>query len=123
MGHSTIKIQTPLLEDARRNADVFNRSVGGQIEHWARLGRAIEQAPGFDYRHITQALNAKRAPASLIAEEQEVYFDQFAEAMRQPSREEAAFFADRRRRGVGVGTDARGRIIKQGPVGKVTKVR
>jgi hypothetical protein len=37
-----VKISTGLLEAARSTAEVANRSVTKQIEHWAELGRAVE---------------------------------------------------------------------------------
>ena len=37
-----IKLSGALVEEARRSAKLFNRSLTGQIEHWATLGRAIE---------------------------------------------------------------------------------
>ncbi len=42
-----IKLSGELVEEARRTAKTFHRSLTGQIEHWAALGRAIEsQLPG-----------------------------------------------------------------------------
>ena len=38
-----MKVGDELLEEARRTAAVANRSIAKQIEHWARLGRAVEQ--------------------------------------------------------------------------------
>ncbi len=37
-----VKLSAQLVESARSSADLFNRSLTGQIEHWATLGRAIE---------------------------------------------------------------------------------
>ena len=37
-----IKLSGELVEDARSSAKLFHRSLTGQIEHWATLGRAIE---------------------------------------------------------------------------------
>jgi hypothetical protein len=37
-----IKLSGELVEDARRSANQFHRSLTGQIEHWATIGRAIE---------------------------------------------------------------------------------
>jgi hypothetical protein len=39
---SPVKISDSLLEAARSTAEVANRSVTKQIEHWAELGRAVE---------------------------------------------------------------------------------
>jgi hypothetical protein len=37
-----VKISDELLADARTIAEVAERSIAGQIEFWAQLGRAIE---------------------------------------------------------------------------------
>jgi len=42
-----IKLSGELVEEARHSAKLFRRSITGQIEHWAALGRVIEsQMPG-----------------------------------------------------------------------------
>jgi len=40
---SPVKIADELVEAAKETAAVANRSMAKQIEHWARLGRAVEQ--------------------------------------------------------------------------------
>src|SRR5262249_49934254 len=37
-----VKISDELLLDARLTAEIMERSIAGQIEFWAQLGRAIE---------------------------------------------------------------------------------
>jgi hypothetical protein len=37
-----VKISDPLVLDARLTGEAAERSIAGQIEFWARLGRAIE---------------------------------------------------------------------------------
>ena len=37
-----VKLSDPLVQAARAAADDADRSIAGQIEHWARLGRAVE---------------------------------------------------------------------------------
>lgn len=54
---------------------------------------------------ITQALNGLLSPDELDGEEQEVYLDRFAEKMRTASPEEEAFWAKRRRLGLGCGDE------------------
>jgi len=42
-----VKLSGELVEEARSSAKLFNRSMTGQIEHWATIGRALEsQLPG-----------------------------------------------------------------------------
>src|SRR5437867_6012259 len=37
-----VKLSDPLVLDARLAGEAFQRSLTGQVEFWARLGRAIE---------------------------------------------------------------------------------
>jgi len=37
-----VKISDALLLDARQTSELAERSIAGQIEYWARLGRAVE---------------------------------------------------------------------------------
>jgi len=37
-----VKLSKELVEEARESAKLFHRSLTGQIEHWATLGRVIE---------------------------------------------------------------------------------
>ena len=40
---SPVKVGDELIEAAREMATLANRSIARQIEHWARLGRAVEE--------------------------------------------------------------------------------
>ena len=37
-----VKLSDALVQDARATGEVAERSIAGQIEYWARLGRAVE---------------------------------------------------------------------------------
>jgi hypothetical protein len=37
-----VKLSDEIVRDARRTAKLAERSIAGQIEFWARLGRAVE---------------------------------------------------------------------------------
>lgn len=39
-----VKLSDDLVLIARQEADLADRSITGQIEHWAKLGRAVEAA-------------------------------------------------------------------------------
>lgn len=41
---SSVKLPAALVEQAREAAQPMRRSVAGQIEYWATLGRALEHA-------------------------------------------------------------------------------
>lgn len=63
-----IKISDDLALAAREEADVCERSIASQVEHWARIGRAAEQVLGHG-----QVVALKRRAA----------LPEFSEAMRE----------------------------------------
>jgi hypothetical protein len=54
-----VKVSKELLLDARLAGGILRRSIAGQIEFWARLGRAIE--PLLDGAHALALQQAGRA--------------------------------------------------------------
>ncbi len=65
-----VKLPNLLIQEAKLAAANANRSIAGQIEHWARLGRAIEQDLGSpDLRALT-ARAAAANPSSVSLPEQ-----------------------------------------------------
>lgn len=114
---ASVKLGAGLVDEARREANVLNRSVGGQIEHWARLGRAVESAPGFTIDRIKAALEGRFSVDDLTEEEQEAYFDLLGDHFDRPSPTAEAFFKARREKGGGVGRDREGRLVRALPGG------
>lgn len=45
---TAVRLSRELIETARETGALQSRSIAGQIEHWARLGRAIEAAPAIE---------------------------------------------------------------------------
>lgn len=109
----SVKLADDVMAHVRRHAQINSRSVAGQITHWMTIGRAIEQSPSFDYRRIAAALEAALSPDELSAEEQEVWFAEFADRIAEPVEAEAAFFAGRRRLGLGVGMADTGELVRE----------
>jgi hypothetical protein len=106
-----VKISDTEMEALREAALVNSRSLSGQAEHWLRIGRAVERDPRFSYARIEQALRGLLSPDELDTDEQDEFFDRYAEAMHAPSATADAFWADRNRRGLGVGMDDAGNLV------------
>ncbi|MGC1509355.1 hypothetical protein FT643_04695 [Ketobacter sp. MCCC 1A13808] len=60
---------------------ISGRSLAGQIEFWAKIGRAIERSPQFSYERIKAALSAQIAYDDLTFQEQEVFHEELTEAL------------------------------------------
>lgn len=109
---ASVKFPDAFVEDARREATLFNRSVAGQIEHWARLGRALEGTPGLSVGRIRQALEGKIMLDDLTGAEQEAFLDQMEVWLDHPSEGEVAAYRALGELPGAVGLDGRGRLIE-----------
>jgi hypothetical protein len=101
----------------------MNRSLAGQIEHWAAIGRAIEQSPEFSYARIRQALSARLSYDDLNAAERIIVQRELIDELKQPiaPAEIAQFAAELRASGVSYsGTDERypGYLVSVRPDGR-----
>jgi hypothetical protein len=100
---TAIKLSDPIVSLARSEGRVLGRSIAGQVEHWARLGRAVERAPGFDYERVRAALSAQASFDDLRGDEQAVALAELDEYLENLPREgEEEFFARLRAAGVPV---------------------
>lgn len=109
----SVKLSDDVMGYIRRESALQSRSVAGQIAHWVKIGRAIEQSDNFTYSRVRATLDGALNPDELTAEEQEVWFDQFADELADPIASETEFYAHRRQLGRGVGLDESGTLVHQ----------
>lgn len=102
----SIKISDEEMKCLREEAELSSRSIAGQVEHWLRIGRAIERSPAFNYQRVREALKGLLSPDDLSGEEQEVFFEDFADEMwKPPTAEDKAAFEKHLGKGTLVGLD------------------
>ncbi len=53
---TAVRVSDKLVREARLFSKVDSRSVTGQIEHWARIGKCIEENPDLTYILIKEIL-------------------------------------------------------------------
>ena len=53
---TAVRISETLLNDARKFSKIDRRSLTGQIEHWARIGKCAEENPDLTYDLIKEIL-------------------------------------------------------------------
>ena len=51
---TALRISDELLAEARKYSKVDHRSLTGQIEHWARIGKCAEENPDLTYDLIKE---------------------------------------------------------------------
>jgi hypothetical protein len=72
---ASIKLPVDLIDAARQDAGVFSRSIGGQVEHWARIGQALEAVPGYSVDRVRAALEGRFDSAALCEDELRIMDD------------------------------------------------
>jgi len=53
---TAVRISENLLHEAKKYSKVDHRSITGQIEHWASIGKCAEENPGLTYELIKEIL-------------------------------------------------------------------
>ena len=53
---TAVRISEELVGDAKKFSKIEHRSLTGQIEHWARIGKCSEENPDLTYSLIKEIL-------------------------------------------------------------------
>ncbi len=53
---TAVRISEGLISEARKYSKIEHRSLTGQIEHWARIGKCAEENPDLTYDLIKEIL-------------------------------------------------------------------
>lgn len=56
----SVRLDDNFVTDAKINAEVASRSVPKQIEHWAKIGKIVEDNPDLSYDFIKELLLAQK---------------------------------------------------------------
>lgn len=61
-GSTSIRINQDLYEQARQDASAEHRTIAGQIEFWARVGRTALDNPDLPVEFIAESLASMNEP-------------------------------------------------------------
>ena len=53
---TAVRISEELVDQAKKYGRIDHRSLAGQIEHWARMGKCAEENPDLPYSLIKEIL-------------------------------------------------------------------
>ncbi|MBI5076437.1 MAG: hypothetical protein HZB62_14900 [Nitrospirae bacterium] len=53
---TAVRVSEELLVEAKKFSRIDHRSLAGQIEHWARMGKCVEENPDLTYSLIKEIL-------------------------------------------------------------------
>lgn len=56
---SSVKLSEDILSQAKIVSKALNRSLAGQIEYWAKIGKIVEENPDLTYEFIKDILIAQ----------------------------------------------------------------
>lgn len=59
MATASVRIDRDLFDKATIMAKALNRTTPKQIEHWAKIGKIMEDNPDLPYEFVKQAIIAK----------------------------------------------------------------
>ncbi len=113
-----VKLSGELVEEARNSASLFHRSLTGQIEHWAAIGRAVEaQLPGDSLTRLLERVGGtmKIGRVADAAQRQQV-MTVLAEFLAKTTDDEA-WLREISARGVPLYSAEAGKIVRLNPDG------
>ena len=61
-----VRLSDQIVADARLVGDTLDRSMAGQIEHWVRLGRAVEEHLNLQQIMVVKQAGKSRTLADLL---------------------------------------------------------
>jgi len=53
---TAVRVSKELVSEAKKYSRIDHRSLAGQIEHWARMGKCVEENPDLPYSLIKEIL-------------------------------------------------------------------
>lgn len=53
---TAVRISEELVNEAKKYSRIDHRSLTGQVEHWARIGKCSEENPDLTYSFIKELL-------------------------------------------------------------------
>ena len=69
MPSSNLRLDENLISEAKMVGQVMSRSAAKQVEHWAKIGRIMEENPDLTYEFVKDALLAKAEMDNGLLEE------------------------------------------------------
>ncbi|MFI4966537.1 MAG: hypothetical protein ACHP9T_14360 [Caulobacterales bacterium] len=120
--HASIKLSTAFVDEARKEAEVLHRSVGAQVEHWAKLGRAYENTPGVSVNQVRAALARGRKLEDMTAEERDAFYDDLGDFFAKPDRAMTDFYAALGTEDGGAPSDGKGGMARRTASGRPRRI-
>lgn len=56
----SVKLSDETVETARQQAQIFQRTLGGQVDYWVKIGRLAELYPGLNFDYLQKLMLENR---------------------------------------------------------------
>ena len=56
----SVKLSDETVESARSQAQIFQRTLGGQVDYWAQIGKIAESHPGLTFEYLQKLMREGR---------------------------------------------------------------
>lgn len=56
----SVKLSTETVESARQQAQIFKRTLGGQVDYWAHIGQLAERHPNLTFEYLQKLMRENR---------------------------------------------------------------
>jgi len=111
----SIKLSSTFIDEVRREADVLHRSVGAQVEYWAKLGRAIENTPGFSLERVRETMEGRLRIEAIPDGAEAAVLRELSAGFDKPDATTRAYFSALGERPGAVGGDGKGGVVRRQP--------
>ncbi|MCR9096309.1 MAG: ParD-like family protein [bacterium] len=99
MASKPVKISEEFVAVAQTESVVMNRSIGGQVEYWAKLGRQVERSGVIRTDVIRALMTGEGSVQTLTAAEDEAYLDALSTRLEALDGSDTRILDDLRSRG------------------------
>lgn len=69
MGTANLRLDETLVSEAKLVGEVMSRSAAKQVEHWAKIGKIMEDNPDLTFEFVKQTLLAQAEIDAGLVEE------------------------------------------------------
>jgi len=69
MGTANLRLDENLVSEAKLVGEVMSRSAAKQVEHWAKIGKIMEDNPDLTFEFVKQTLLAQAEIDAGLVEE------------------------------------------------------
>ena len=122
MPSKAVKLSEDFVEIAREESEVMCRSIGAQIEYWARLGRRIESTGALGPARVRELLKGHGDVQDLTGSDDALYVDMLTQELEALDGSDTRVLDELRAGGHSVAsTDENGRLLIEKPGTKVKR--